>query len=75
MVKKLILISFLVFITSCSAIGRGVLIDSLLKNAVKGLQKEEKEEKNKNSHPNSKVKEKVNNDHEENEDDDDEEFD
>ncbi len=43
MVKKIILISFLVFMMSCSAIGRGVLIDSLLDNVVKELHQEKKE--------------------------------
>ncbi len=42
MVKKIIFISFSIFIVSCSAIGRGILIDSILNNVHKELEQEKK---------------------------------
>ncbi|WNY67330.1 hypothetical protein [Borreliella lusitaniae] len=47
MIKKIICTSFLVFIMSCSAIGRGILIDSLVKGVQKELEQEKKDEEKK----------------------------
>ncbi len=47
MVKKIIFISFSIFIVSCSAIGRGILIDSILNNVHKELEQEKKMKKRK----------------------------
>ncbi|WP_301409541.1 hypothetical protein [Borreliella tanukii] len=76
MVKKIIFISFLVFMMSCNAIGRGVLIDSILNKMVKDLDQEEKEEKEEkkekkekeNSHSNPATNENADDDSEEEED-------
>ncbi|WKC79418.1 hypothetical protein [Borreliella tanukii] len=70
MVKKIIFISFLVFMMSCNAIGRGVLIDSILNKMVKDLDQEEKEEKKEkeNSHSNPATNENADDDSEEEED-------
>ncbi|AIK19169.1 hypothetical protein [Borreliella afzelii] len=65
MVKKIILISFLIFMMSCSAIGRGVLIDYLLDNMVNELDQEKKDEQNKSSCSKSKTKENANDQEEE----------
>ncbi|QFI14994.1 hypothetical protein QIA37_00515 (plasmid) [Borrelia sp. CA_690] len=55
MVKKIMFISFLLLIMSCSAIGRGILIDSVLGNVHKELQKEKKQ--NSRSKPTTKENE------------------
>ncbi|WKC87689.1 hypothetical protein [Borreliella japonica] len=57
MVRKIIFISFLVFMMSCSAIGRGFLIDSILNNMVKDSDQEEKDEKKQNLHSKPAIKE------------------
>ncbi|WP_210371543.1 hypothetical protein [Borreliella garinii] len=67
MVKKIILISFLVFMMSCSAIGRGVLIDSLLDNVVKELHQEKKDENKQDSCSKPAIEENADNDLEEEE--------
>lgn len=67
MVKKIILISFLVFMMSCSAIGRGVLIDSLLDNVVKELHQEKKDENKQDSYSKPAIEENADNDLEEDE--------
>ncbi|AEL19604.1 hypothetical protein [Borreliella bissettiae] len=73
--RKIIFISFSAFIMSCSAIGRGVLIDSILHNVHKELEQELKDEngKKKNSQSKPAIKEKAENSSEEDENEDDEE--
>ncbi|ACN93602.1 conserved domain protein (plasmid) [Borreliella finlandensis] len=70
MVKKIIFISFSVFIVSCSAIGRGILIDSILNNVHKELEQEKKDEKKKNSQSKASIEENADNNPEEEDDDD-----
>ncbi|WKC89535.1 hypothetical protein QIA19_00460 (plasmid) [Borreliella finlandensis] len=70
MVKKIIFISFSVFIVSCSAIGRGILIDSILNNVHKELEQEKKDEKKKNSQSKASIEENADNNPEEDDDDD-----
>ncbi|WP_330529111.1 hypothetical protein [Borreliella valaisiana] len=74
MVKKIIFISFLVFIMSCNAIGRGVLIDSILNKVVKDLdresEEEEKKEKKENLNSKPSINENADDDSEEEDDDD-----
>ncbi|WNY66376.1 hypothetical protein QIA45_04710 (plasmid) [Borreliella andersonii] len=65
MVKKIIFVLFSVFIVSCSAIGRGILIDSILNNVHKELEQELKDEKKKNSQSKPATEENANNDSEE----------
>ncbi|MGF7101975.1 hypothetical protein [Borreliella kurtenbachii] len=54
MVRKIIFISFSVFIMSCSAIGRGILIDSILHNVHKEFEQELKDENGKKKNSKSK---------------------
>ncbi|AIJ30229.1 hypothetical protein [Borreliella valaisiana] len=71
MVKKIIFISFLVFMMSCNAIGRGVLIDSVLNKVVKDLDREsEEEEKKENLNSKPSINENADDDSEEEDDDD-----
>ncbi|WPM06412.1 hypothetical protein QIA41_04785 (plasmid) [Borreliella sinica] len=57
MVKKIIFISLLVFMMSCSAIGRGIFLDSIIKGAVRDFEKEQEDEKKQDSHSKSVTKE------------------
>ncbi|MBB6213408.1 hypothetical protein QIA17_00470 (plasmid) [Borreliella californiensis] len=70
MVKKIIFISFSVFIMSCSAIGRGILIDSILRNVHKELEQEKKDENEKKQNSQSKpaIEENTENNPEEDDD-------
>ncbi|WKC74833.1 hypothetical protein QIA36_00495 (plasmid) [Borreliella yangtzensis] len=65
MVKKIIFISFLVFMMSCNAIGRGVLIDSILNKVIKDFAQEEEEEKKENSNSKPSINENTDDDSEE----------
>ncbi|WKD01263.1 hypothetical protein QIA01_04710 (plasmid) [Borreliella americana] len=65
MVKKIIFISFSIFIVSCSAIGRGILIDSILHNVHKEFEQEKKDEKKKNSQSKDEIEENADNSSEE----------
>ncbi|WNY64562.1 hypothetical protein QIA00_04705 (plasmid) [Borreliella americana] len=65
MVKKIIFISFSIFIVSCSAIGRGILIDSILHNVHKEFEQEKKDEKKKNSQSKAEIEENADNSFEE----------
>ncbi|WKC75737.1 hypothetical protein [Borreliella valaisiana] len=72
MVKKIIFISFLVFMMSCNAIGRGVLIDSILNKVIKDLDQETKEEEKElkeNSSSKPSINENADDDSEEEDDD------
>ncbi|WKC84941.1 hypothetical protein [Borreliella lusitaniae] len=68
MIKKIICTSFLVFIMSCSAIGRGILIDSLVKGVQKELEQEKKDEEKKKLCSKCTEEEYIENDFEEEED-------
>ncbi|MCD2349242.1 hypothetical protein [Borreliella americana] len=68
MVKKIIFISFSIFIVSCSAIGRGILIDSIFHNVHKEFEQEKKDEKKKNSQSKAEIEENADNSSEEDND-------
>ncbi|AJA90742.1 hypothetical protein OY14_04645 (plasmid) [Borreliella chilensis] len=71
MVKKIILISFSVFIISCSAIGRGFLIDSILNKMMDGSPKEKQDCNKKKSDSKPVLEEEEEDNYNSEEDDDD----